>query len=389
MLEYLTVHTKVRRLGYLKLLVAQYFDKDFIPINSFSQFFEKVAGAVEIQMQLQRYAKNYYKDDKGLIENLMTGGSAEPYTKLALDLSIIASSNYSYILTKYGKVYKVVSERYNKEPQKFKFIEQRKSISPELDLFEDHLKKQNTFLLNELDKFFFMKQIIEKDLLYIKAITALIENNSSTKKQSSIRYSFVKEGLLNQVRLQLEEYQKSPSCTLAERAKAVTLLKKFNSKELKVRSYESIVEPRVNWMLDLDLLDNRKFRQGILQLSKAGNVFHEKLSRVYDTHAFLESEFVKTFAAIYDLEPKIQRSPEKCIEKYLDYSFQNFKTLAPNRISASQAFSYISMMCLLREGFFVEYKEVKNYIFTIDGKGYTIDWFPSENDGSIKKQKDD
>jgi len=44
-------------------------------------------------------------------------------------------------------------------------------------------------------------------------------------------------------------------------------------------------------------------------------------------------------------------------------------------------------MCLLRDGIIAEYKDIKKFIFTIDGKGYTIDWFPSENDGSIKISK--
>ena len=73
----------------------------------------------------------------------------------------------------------------------------------------------------------------------------------------------------------------------------------------------------------------------------------------------------------------------------MNYAFVNFRTLAPNRITASQAINYIVLMCLLREGFILEYNEVKKYLFSIDGKGYSIDWFPSENDGSIKKTKHD
>ena len=56
MLEHLNLHTKVRRIGYLKLLVQQYFEKDFAPINSFDQYFEKIAGTPEIKQQLDNYS---------------------------------------------------------------------------------------------------------------------------------------------------------------------------------------------------------------------------------------------------------------------------------------------------------------------------------------------
>ena len=168
MFEYLSLHTKVRRLGYLKLLIEQYFDRDFLSISSFNQFFEKVAADKGVQRQLEEYYKYYKKDNKGIIEFLGTGASAGPYTKLAEDLAIIAKSNYSFILTKTGKVYKVIFEKYRKEREKFKFIEEL-NVSIPILLFEE-AQKNNLFVLNSLDKFFFLKLILEKDFLYMKSI---------------------------------------------------------------------------------------------------------------------------------------------------------------------------------------------------------------------------
>lgn len=385
MFQYLSLHTKVRRLGYLKLLVEQYFERDFLPVNSFNQYFEKVASEKTIQKQLEDYSLYYRKDNKGLIEFLGTGVSAGPYTKLAEDLAIIAKSNYSFILTKHGRVYKIILERYKKERSKFKFIEGIKVVVPRL-LFEDSDNLKNLFNLNVLDKFFFLKLILEKDFLCVKSIINIIgcPNNYSLKDRK-IKYGIVKENLLSELLVQIKLFQDSKQLSLNEKNEALKLEKRLSSKNLRVRSYESIVEPRLNWLLDLDLIDSVKYRQDVLVLSQQGESLLRGIKDLYNIEAFIENEFVKAFCSVYKLLAKEDGSIiERRIKKYLDYAFLNFKTLAPNRINASQAFNYISIMCLLRDGIVVEYRDVKNHVFGMEGKGYTIDWFPSENDGSIK-----
>src|SRR5690606_4597102 len=152
-----------------------------------------------------------------------------------------------------------------------------------------------------------------------------------------------------------------------------------------IRSYESIIEPRINWLLDLDLIDSIYHKQGFLKLSSAGNIFLNSVEGIFNSEEFIENFYIETFSKTYSLNPIMGSNICKKIDKYLNFAFLNFKTLSPNRITASQAFTYISWMLLLREGFVAEYNDIKNYIFANDGKGYTIDWFPSENDGSLKK----
>jgi hypothetical protein len=384
MFDFLNTHTKVRRLGYLKLLVQQYFDKDFISTNSFNQYFEKVASAVEIRQQLENYSFYYRKDSKGIIDPLGTGTSSEPYAKLAADLSIIAKNNYSYILTKYAKVYKIVQERYQKEKSKFKFIEEQKIAQP-VSLFDLNVGTGNIFVLNALDKFFFLKLLLEKDFFYLKAIISIIYKNEGVLIHDFGKYGIVKQKFLDELREQLKQYLLTPYLEKELRNKAVKLEEKISLKNLKVRSYESIIEPRISWLLDLDLIDPIKHKQEVLKLSESGKVLLDKINNIFDFVLFSENDYVKTFSLIYRLNPKIEMQIDKRVAKYLNYAFINFKTLAPNRIAASQAIEYIVVMCLLREGILLEYSEVKKYLFNLDGKGYVMDWFPSENDGSIKK----
>jgi len=382
--DHINTHTKVRRLGYLKLLVQQYFDKDFISISSFNKYFERISGSNEIQQQLENYSFYYRKDSKGIIESLGTGASSEPYTRLAESLSIIARNNYSYILTKYAKVYKVIQERYQKEGNKFKFIEEQKVIQP-ISLFDLNVGTGNVFVLNALDKFFFLKQLLQKDFFYIKTILSILSKDASSGDTKFGKYAFVKQLFLEELSDQITRYLAIPYLDKDLRNKAIDFERKQKSKTLKIRSYESIIEPRISWLLDLDLIDQVKHKQNILKLSGSGTKLLGKINEIFDIDAFVESDYVKTFSLIYDLNPKADFESDKKIEKYLNYAFINFKTLAPNRIAASQAIEYIAIMCLLREGILLEYGEIKRYLFKLDGKGYIMDWFPSENDGSLKK----
>lgn len=384
MLSYLRLHTKVRRLGYLKLLVEQYLKTDFLPINTANQYFEKIAGDLSIQKKLKDYDFFFRKDANGIIENISTGASAQPYIELAENLSIIAKNNYSYIVTKYGKVYKVILEKYKKEPNKFKFFEEKRNLQT-LGFFSSDDESKNVFILNFLDKIFFLKQILVKDLLFIKSILILINDQKNYHKiDKSVKHLSLKEGLHGEILKQLDQYLKI-SVDINIRKKIQNLIVKFSRKQLKIRSYEDIIEPRVNWLLDLDLIDNILHKQGILKLSRSGLILLNAIKEEYDISSYIESNYIKVFSQTYQLNCKDDLGLNKKIEKYLNYSFINFKTLSPNRISASQSFTYISWMCLLRDGIVAEYKDIKDYIFTNDGKGYTIDWYPSENDGSLKK----
>lgn len=386
-MEYLSLHTKVRRLGYLKLIIQQYYNNDYLPFNSFNKYFERIAGDKLIQKQLDDYYFLFRKDKKGIIENLGTGVSSEPYIKLAEDLSLITRNNNSYILTKFGKVYKVILERYNKEKSKFKFIEQQRINNP-INLFESEDKNSNLFVLNTLDKFIFLKLFIEKDFVYMFSILNVIhEQRQIYLFNDKIKYEYIKKNIDQEIFFNLKKIQNSPIININSKNKVISIENKLLNRKLKIRSYESVIEPRISWLLDLNLLDGSKHIKDILALTEAGESFVKHAKKIIDITSFIENDYVRVFSEMFNFIPKHEKDPEKKIEKYLDYAFVNFKTLAPNRINASQAITYISIMCFMRDGFIVEYKDVKNYIFTIDGNGYTIDWFPSENDGSIKKNK--
>jgi len=383
MFENLSLHTKVRRLGYLKLMIKQYFAQDFIPANTFDFYFEKEVSKADVLRDLKRYRSIYGKDDKGKIDDLGTGISAKPYVYLAGALDLLAKSNFSYVLAKPGRVYKVILNKYSNEPQKFRFIEETKLIQ-QSNLFDLNVGQGNIFVLNVVDKYFLIRQLLAKDFFYIKAILLTIDLFPNGAKEFG-RYSSVKEHLKDELLREIDLYLEKRGNKQVEINDALRardeILKGFTS----IRSFELIVEPRIGWLLDLDLIDSVKHKNGELLLSKSGRTLLSNLKTVFKSSLFIDYKYSQVFASMYQLNILNIASPDSKVKKYLAYAFSNFRTLAPNRIAASQAFTYISAMLLLRDGIICEYIEIKDLIFEWDGREVNVDWFPSENDGSLKK----
>lgn len=387
MLAYLSLHTKVRRLGYLKLILEQYFDKDFLSANTFNQYFEKLASKEIVKKQLDDYLFIFQRDSKGVIENIGSGNSARPYVKLAENLSIIAKHNYSYILTKHSKVYKILYNNYRVNSHSFKYINEQIPLY-QLDLFRNDDQLYNIFYCNTLDRYYFLKQLFEKDFLFIKTIFRVIkENPGKNISKNGIKYFYIKKSLFKSLASELKFQLKSNIFKPLEKQQALALLDKFESNKLSIRSYESIVEPRISWLIDLNLIDIKSYTNDFLILSDHGEILLNEIKGVSDVTFFLENNFLKTFNLVYNITSKVEKPSDKKLDKYIDESFMYFKTLAPNRITISQAINYAVMSCFLKDGLIIEYEEVKKYIFNSEGLKYIIDWFPSENDGSMKKRE--
>lgn len=318
MLTYLSLHTKVRRLGYLKLIIEQYFKKDFLSANTFNQYFEKLASKDSVKQQLDDYLFIFQRDSKGVIENIGTGNSAKPYVKLAENLSIIAKQNYSYILTKYSKVYKILYENYRENSNSFKYIHERIPLY-QLDLFRNDDQLYNIFYCNALDRYFFLKQLLEKDFLYIKTIFRVIrESTNKNISKNGIKYFYVKNSLFKSLISELKFYLKSNIFKPLEKRRALALLDKFESNKLSVRSYENIVEPRISWLIDLNLIDMKSYANDLLMLSNHGEILYDEIKNVSEVTFFLENNFLRTFNLVYEISSKIEKPSEKKLDRYID-----------------------------------------------------------------------
>jgi hypothetical protein len=74
------------------------------------------------------------------------------------------------------------------------------------------------------------------------------------------------------------------------------------------------------------------------------------------------------------------------ITLYTDEAFKLFKTEAPNRIAASQAIEFVSLKAFLEDHRILEASDVKEYLSKQKTNKYSLDWYASENDGSLSKK---
>lgn len=385
--NYLYVHTKVRRLGYLKLLIQQFFKTDFQSIMTFNMYFEKIASSDLIKNQLHDYSYLFNRDSKGIIEKINTGRSAYPYIKFAEDLNLIAKSNYSYVLAKYCKVYRVIYYKYLVEKDRYKHIGD--NIDPyEYDLFDSVKEFPNIFLCNNLDKCFFLSLILKNDFLIIKSILYIIFcGNNSPVSTKGIKFYFIKIKLFETMISELQTFLSKSLMATDEKNKIRDLIRKYQSNTFSMRSFENLVEPRINWLMDLDLIDNSKYKYDRLSLSEQGEKLFKAIKSEINVNSLLENKYFSIINDLYNISNKVDKPSDKKIDKYIDEAFDYFKTLAPNRITISQAINYVCFSCMLKDGQIAEYQEIKNHLFKSEKKQYIIDWFPSENDGSMKKRE--
>lgn len=387
MRTHINPHTKVRRLGYLKLISELFRYRDYQPANILAPLLEKEAGKPEYIQQLRQYREKFRRDNKGVIENTGKGSSAQPYLDLAEDLGFLVVSNYSYILTKYSKVYQAISNHIKLEHKRFK------NLTPDpyfrqLNIFYggEHYINTNIFILNNFDKLFFLRQLLLKDFLYFKSILLAIhyQRYNAEEGRIKVRYGLVKYSLNEILMEQLEHFLKEEPNPYKKHA-TYEYFRKIKNRNLSIRSYESIVEPRISWLLDLGLIDSEMHMRNTLKLSEAGTRFLDSISNVFDVMHFVENDFIGSFAYSFQLNIKRKKASKTLLNTFLKESFVQFKTLAPNRITASQAINYTCFMTLFIQGIILEYNDVKSYILETEGSIWLVDWYRTENDGSLKK----
>jgi len=370
-LSHISVHTKVRRLAYVKFIVESFFERDYYETNFFPVYLEKVYGSEAHKKFLKEYKKVHKKDDRGEITNSGKGNSSFPYIRFSERISFIYNKNYAFSLSKYGKVYKALLKQLHKEDD----------------------NNSNPFVLSEFDKFIFLKQILNFDFLYFinllktiylhpnSKVTGTLQDSTVSTKFPVIKANFVdtlSDFLIN---------FKNKNFSFKLRKKINDLLRdskeEFSTK--RIRKFEGIIEPRMGWLIDLDFIDSDLYNKGKICLSKSGKKCLDNFEREVDIIKFFEKKWLKTFISIYAIDLlNEEASRETLIIQYLKESFVEFKTMMPNRVTVSQAINYTSYKLFFINELIVEYDEIKKFIFDNERKIFDIDWFTSENDGSLK-----
>ncbi|GAK59228.1 hypothetical protein U27_06205 [Candidatus Vecturithrix granuli] len=394
--EILPSNTKSRRLGYLKLILDLFEESDYYPLDYFSHKVEQKAKTI-------RQFLSSYKNDKGVIETSKSGISAKPYIDLTENLALITQINRSYILTKQSKIYRVINTQLKRNINEF---------ITQFDVFGQYplLKKDNPFELTVFEKAFFLHQILLKDALYFEALIEMIYLQEGSWIEE-IKQEF-QQYILNELYRQLNdtdvlEFPGFGDPGKGDKLKKLLQLPNIDRKKIlqiiqRIRKWQPdkylphVIEPRINWLLDLDLLDSQAFDQKSLKLSNSGQTLFNILISFYDMFLqkstmidfIIQNHYFQIINNIYNLNFRsYTQELSGQIGIYLDESFKYFKTIAPNSISAFQAIYYVCYKFLLKDSCIIEFTEVKKFLENRQNLKFSLDWYAKEQDGSLQKRR--
>lgn len=358
-------NTKTRRLGYLKLIVELFESSNYFPITYLGKRIE--TDSMLYNDALYEYGSRM-GDDKGLIKKTDSGSSAKPYIQLLEQLNLLTQVNSSYILTKQSKIY----------------FQLNKFLKQEIDVVD-----ANLFQLNLLDKLFFFRRILISDPLYIWVIIDII-----FIARKPIGTMLIKKLFVDYIKNELDLSQ-AHSNNNATKRKIIDLKTRISSWQKPLTYLEHIVEPRINWLVDLGILELKtESKEKLYYFSKSGlnliNVLFEILEKNLNKHLIIESvinnHYFYIFNYIFDLNKDKGSLDVNKIENYLLEAFQVFKTEAPNRIAASQAIDYVCFKSFFEDNLIMEFEEIKKYLQRPNNK-FSMDWFKTENDGTLYLKK--
>jgi len=346
-LNSINTQTKVRRLAYVKTLMTIFLKSSYYPINLFYKKIESEAG--KQNDDLLKYINN-----KGFIEVSKTGNSSKPYIETFLALKLLFTQNNMYRISKYGRVFNILQN--------------------ELDI-----KTDNYFLLTTYEKAFLLYFILEKDGLYLQLIIELIEE----KKQISIKDT--KEVFQDFILIKLEESMYSLDMSSKLKKDVLLRIKRIKNWENPKRYLEHIIEPRVNWLLDLGFLCEDNFQKNILVLSEKGLLFFKEIKTSFDVN----KNFFTLIHRVYfdNTVVSLKKNDFALVTNYLEKSFILFKTSAPNRVTASQAILYTCYMMLFKENRIVNFSTIQDYLSSKENRKFIYDWYKTEQDGSIRRKR--
>lgn len=369
-------NTKARRIGYLKYIITKFEKSPYFPSTFLSKIVERDAAI--INNELFEYKNNLSGNDKGVIQLTKSGTSAEPYIRLLQGLNIITVRNKSVILTKQSKVYSYLNSKSKIDPilaSKLKF---------RFDLFE--IESDNLFKLNLLDRMFFLRQILIHDSFYFLAIVDIISIINKQFRAHDIISVFQRFIIdeINRTTTKVKNDQLRELRTIKERIESWKSPKVY---------LEHIIEPRLNWLLDLGFLTSetkgnatyyqmatpcRLFSEILAGISEEWFIKHIHIKKYIENHFFIITNYIFGLQSF-----KITNIKAINVESRLYEAFSIFKTEAPKRIAASQAIEYVCYTFFLYENIIIEFNQLKQFLIDKKTDKFILEWYNSENDGAL------
>lgn len=367
-LSILSTNTKVRRLGYFKILSLFLDENKQIPASNINKRFETFC--LKYKDVLDDSAFN-----KGLIKETKNGISAKPYLQMAIDIELLNKINNILYVGKSLKVYQVLKNEYS--------------------------KSSNIFELTTFDKMYFLECILRYDYFYFSNLLELIYT------EEKVTYSKIVSEFQSKLIKCLEEYKKQnqysfqgyKSPTYNRDRKVVSrldiILNRIRKWEKAEVYLEHLIMPRLNWMLDFGIisLDNSKNEYNI---EKIGDDLFKHIciwndintEKIISPSKFLDNFMIHLFDDCFNdnnvTNPDDIKSILDRIYKHIENSFEIFKTLAPNRVTASQAANYTKYKLYVDDKIKVGYSFILNKLSEKEQDKFIFKYQEQYQDGYIQ-----
>ena len=352
----LSTNTKVRRIGYFKVLSIFLIENRKIPATLMNKKFESYCLNYRTLLE-----KNQY--NKGVVSATKTGISAKPYIDTSEDLGLTNRINKMYYSGKSFKVFQTLQS--------------------------DYSNSSNVFELSDFDKIFFLECILRNDYFYFTALLELLFLQGSTT------YSNLVKVFQSKLLTRLENYRQTNSYGDRKSLNNIDVILKRIKKWENAKVYlEHIIMPRLNWMLDLGILkeDNNGY-----EITEVGSKLFQHLciwndintEEIISPNAFLDRFMIHLFDDCYNQNKAINPVNKEIILnkvfENINESFDFFKTLAPNRVTASQAINYTKYRLYLEDNIKVGYQYIIGELSKKDQDRFIFKYQEQYQDGYIQK----
>ena len=159
---------------------------------------------------------------------------------------------------------------------------------------------------------------------------------------------------------------------------------------------EHIVDPRVSWLIDLDLCETEGDAAGLTRTGlKIANALaaHEEANAFMITKAFVRNRFFKSLGRILSPPPEPRREgpvpPDELahlLRACCEFIRRNTQSLAPNRVVASTLFRYAGIILFTQQGIAADFADLLAF-FSNDATarlcGWRLRWQPAQDDGYL------
>lgn len=355
--NYLISNTKLRRLGYLKILLSMFKQSEDYPVASFNQKFE--ITAVRYEQDLMNY-----KNQKGIIKKTKNGISASPYVDLALSLNLIVKNSFYYQLGKCGKVFNILKARIDE-------------------------KMGNPFELSLFDTIFFLELLLRKDFWFLSIIL------EQTYKNHSIKYTILKKEFKHILLESINDVKHHYYQLDADNTFNFDIETKITQWDNNNSYFEHILMPRINWLYDMNFIELTQDLS--FNLSPSGiSLFHNlqlwnerARHKIISAEEFVQCDFLKIINEVFGLRKKrfIFAEIYDLLNMYLEECFLMFKTMAPNRTTFSMFALFAKEMLFFKHSIVIDEIDIKMIYESEFNSKYIFKYQEQYQDGYFQKIK--